>query len=103
MLRKPVRDLVPGRLGAHEDMLARPQAGVPVQRAHHHFSDPAGMGADQRRPALLAETPPVPRRGLVAVDKLLARDPVELVRVNNAPSHERRPVRLAAHRTVAVA
>lgn len=102
MLRKRIRNLVPYRLGADENVFARPGAWITIHGSHHNLSDHPRMCTSQRRATFPAEASGAAGRGFVALDKLFAGGPAELPWTDNAPGCECSPVRLPANRAVAV-
>src|SRR5262245_2977327 len=104
MLRQAVGDLVPGRLVRDEDVLPGAHAGIVVERAQRQ-AVPLLVeveSAEQFRAADTAEAALGSRRSFIPGHQLLALLPTEIAHAYAGASAKRRPVRLAAHRAMAV-
>ena len=103
VLRQSVGNAVPRRLGTDENMALGLDAEIAFQACCRRESD-AVFGQRRRagRAAHAAESSHPVRRGLIAHQPLLARDPAKTRRRRDDESGEAGAVVLAAHRAVAV-
>src|SRR5262245_5758429 len=102
--RQPRGDVVPGRLRADEDVSHRPDAGVVVEhaRGNKELALPRLRVVRNGRATAAAKGPREARRRLVARDPVAAPGEAEVGGVAHDLARERRPVRLAAARAVAM-
>src|SRR5688572_10615646 len=82
MLWQLVVDLEPAGFGADEDVLVGANARIRIQRSQCHTAELSTSRNSETRAANPAECPTDARRSHIAGQKLLARQPMEILRAN---------------------
>ena len=105
MTRQAVGNVMPWRLVDNVDMVCRFDAGVIVETAERQavLIRMGGKGRNQPRAAAAAKGSVGARRGFVGRDEVLAVEIAKICGTDGRAGSELGAMRLAAHRTVAIA
>jgi hypothetical protein len=101
-LGKAVGNTVPGGLGANKHVVGGANAGVRVESAYGKVTELASAGDTETGPADSAEGPTDAGRSLIHRQKVLPSEPTKIFGIHLRIGGERRPMKSATHRAVAI-